>query len=151
MYYKNGRKFNKVDGKYIPVDGVAVVGAENPKEYLIKDDAPKPFIYGVKTIVTLVYGDKCNTYDVCTGQYNKNVSFKGRDWLDTLPGCADTIPIEVTDVVLKSSSTKQEKLDVLYSMIDDLNLMGTQRDSAIEFALTLPTLSQMVQHIEEIK
>lgn len=97
--YMNGRKVEETaDGDKIikvPVEGITVIGVENPEEVVIKPNAPEPFVYGVSKICTniLEYEGQepiCTIYDVRTGEYLEGQSFPGWDWLDAEVETMDT-------------------------------------------------------------
>ena len=101
IYYDRGQKFiyTSVD---VDEDGVSyfvdltidlTVTVIDNIEYIIKDNAPSPFIYGVKNICTLISGDNtCTLYDVVTGEHKEGQTFKGMDWLYEIPQFPSTRP-----------------------------------------------------------
>ncbi len=81
--YKNGMKFNLADNSQI--HGVTVIG---DREYVIGDNAPTPFVYGVKTIC-LVYSSNGfqKWYDVLTNKYHRDNNFKGEEVTKSIDTC----------------------------------------------------------------
>lgn len=104
--YKEGRKWVDDGVDFIPVEGITVIGVENPVEYTLKENAPTPFIYGVKTICIsrkTVNGDQvCVIYDVLKGEYREDVTYKGDDWLNAIPETANTLDDYILENVSKN-------------------------------------------------
>lgn len=92
-YYSNGRKY--IDDE--PVDGITVIGVDNPIEIAIQENAPSPFVYGVKKICTCIFTDQfgnqtCTIYDVINGTYLYDQPFKGYEWLTEPVVSSETAP-----------------------------------------------------------
>ena len=118
VHYKEGRKY--IDG--VVVEGITVVGDDEPVEMIIQPIHPEPFVYGVKRIVTDVLTDAegnetCTIYDVKTGKYLTGEPFKGWDWLNSIPNLVNTLDAEedlsyLEELALLKQRTLANKKDV---------------------------------------
>ena len=148
MYYSSGRKFVKISGKLEQLVDKTVIG---DTEYLIKDNAPVPFVYGVKTICIKVYGDWCDTYDVISGVYRTKTIYKGDEWLSRTPSFKEDIDLtKQMDGELLPESSMAEKAKALRSIVSQYTLTDAQMVKVREFMLTGPTMSQAIKFLDDI-
>ena len=98
-FYENGRKFfyDLLDDGMINEESVycdETITVIDNVEYEILSNSPTPFIYGIKTLCMKVYGDRCDLYNVITGEITINEIFKGFSWLYEIQPFYTTLPAE---------------------------------------------------------
>jgi len=156
IIYMDGRKYLIINSLFSEVEGITVIGETVGTEYPILENAPSPFVYGVKFICIKynVTNKLCTLYDVRKGVYLEDQPFKGKDWVREIPSLVDTRPIpEETyrNIDNTGSHTEEAKTSKRKEVIELANLSEINNKKALKYIEISPSMLELVNYIEGLR